>query len=223
MRPVTTILRLPRALPGNALLEFVLTLPILIFMTGLTIYMSMAMLTKQQTLVSSRHHLYTAAGHGRWSDMKLEGWVPSGSLGAQPDDGNMPRGTGQELDQLSGEVAPSTLAKVTNEKAKDYWARLWGNLPGRHETHSSKSFQTQGSLWNFIDRTAHADHWRDSSPWHFYHIDAWKIARSGPLAEIFMDFRDHLQGDVAPHFQETRDQILNRWWHQYDLWWYWEG
>ena len=206
-----------RAEAGNALLEFVLTLPIVIFMTGLVITMAMAMLTKQQTLVEARYHLWRAAGHGHWSDMKLEGWVPAGSGGATADDGDMPRGTGEELSRLYDDVAPETVARTSDAQARDYFSRLWGNLPGRHKTEATRTFKTQGGLWDFIQRSATSDHFRDSSPWHFYHLDAWKIARSGPLREIFEAFRDNLQADVAPHFKPTRDDIILRWWHGNDI------
>ena len=204
-----------RAEPGNALLEFILTLPIIIFVTGLTIYMSMAMLTKQQALVGARHHLWHAAGHGGWAPMKLEGWQPAAESGE--DWGYRPRGTGEELDRLLDDVEDQTLKGTSDPKARDFWDRLWGNLPGRHETHDSRSFQTQGSLWNFINRTAKADHYRDSSPWHFYHLDVWRIARSGPLRVVFESFRDNLEGEVADHFKPVRDDIIRRWWHGSDV------
>ena len=200
---------------GNALLEFVLTLPIIIFVTGLVIYMSLALLTKQQTIVEARHQLWHAVGYGGWSPMRLEGWEPD--TGGDPEWGNRPRGTGEELDRLRQNVEPDTIRKVSSPRARDYWDRLWGNLPGRHETHASRSFETQGSLWNFIERTALADHWRDSSAWPFDHLDAWKIARSGPLRVIFESFRDNLSGDVADHFKPTRDDIIQRWWHGSDV------
>jgi len=202
---------------GNALLEFILTLPILIFVTGLTIYMSLAMLAKQQALVEARHHLWHAAQHGGWSPLKLEGWAPTDVPASEEDYGHRPRGVGDELERLRPEIEPATVQKTSNSDALEYWERLWGNLPGRHETRASRSFETQGSLWNFLNRTAHAAHWRDSSPWHFQHLDAWKIARSGPLREIFDPFAQYLGGDVADHFQQTRDDIIKRWFHGYDV------
>lgn len=225
--------RRPRGLPGNALIEFILTLPIIIFMTGLTIYMSMAMLTKQQTLVEARYHLYRAAGHGDWSPMLLEGFNPTTTTAADASAGHMPRGSGEELDRLRSEVEPTTIEKATNAKARAYWERLWSNLPGRHDTLSERSFET-ARLWSFISRTARADHWRDSSPWHFYHVDAWQIARSGPLREVFEAFRmdlrlgdsdiqNELQGspqvqaETLSHFAAVRAEIIRRWWHGADL------
>ncbi|HUW99957.1 MAG: hypothetical protein WBD63_08370 [Phycisphaerae bacterium] len=202
---------------GNALLEFLLTLPILIFVTGLTIYMSLAMLTKQQALVDARHQLWHAAQYGGWSALKLEGWTPTQPTGDEEDYGNRPRGGGDELERLRPEIEPATVQKTSNADALEYWERLWGNLPGRHETHAERSFETQGSMWDFLARTAQAVHWRDSSPWHFHHLDAWKIARSGPLREIFDPFSEYLGGDVAEHFRDTRDDIIKRWFHGYDV------
>ena len=202
-----------RARRGNALLEFVLTLPIIFFLTGLTMYLSFGMLSKQKTLVDARRALWRSAGHGQWSPMRLEGHTP----GFVEDDGTRrPRGTGEELQRLRPDVEPATIARTTNPDARDYWYRLWDNLPGRHEAHASRSFadKVSGNMWNFIAKTTEAGHWRDSSPWHFHHLDAWEIARSGPLREIFEAFRDHLEMEqFAPHFEPTRDDIMNRWWH----------
>ena len=202
-----------KALKGNALLEFVLTLPIIFFLTGLTMYLSFGMLSKQKTLVDARRALWRSAGHGEWSPMRLEGHTP----GFVEDDGtHRPRGTGEELNRLRPDVEPRTIAQSTNPRAQDYWYRVWDNLPGRHEAHASRSFANQvpAGMWGFLRKHTRAEHWRDSSPWHFRHLDAWEIARSGPLREIFEAFREHLEmAEVAPHFEQTRDDIMNRWWH----------
>ena len=204
-----------RRAPGNALLEFALTLPIIIFMTGVTIYMAMAMLTKQQAVVEARYHLWIAA-NGSWAPMKLEGWAPTGNL-PDPSGGDMPRGSGDELTRLYPEVFQPALNATTSSMAQDYANRIWGNLPGRQHTHAERSFQSRGGLWDFIDHTATSDHYRDTSPWHFYDLDAWKIARTGPCKAIFEAFRDNLPATVAPHFKPTRDDIYNHWWHANDI------
>jgi hypothetical protein len=198
---------------GNALLEFVLTLPIIFFVTGLTMYLSFGMLSKQKTLVDARRALWRSAGHGHWTELRLEGHTP----GAVVDDGTRrPRGTGEELDRLWPDIEPRTIAMTTNARAQEYWYRIWDNLPGRHEAHASRSFANQvpASMWGFLRKNTRAEHWRDTSPWHFHHLDAWKIARSGPLKEIFEAFREHLEmAEFAPHFEPTRDDIMHRWWH----------
>jgi hypothetical protein len=195
---------------GNALLEFVLTLPIVVFVAGLGFYMSLAMLAKQEALVAARHNLWRSAQHGHWSDLDMRDiW----SNDAGDDSESRPRGSGEELNRLREEVEPDTVARTNNSAALDYWDRLWGNLPGRHRTRASRRFESEGSLWDFLPREAKAEYFRDSSPWHFHHIDAWKIARSGPLKPIFDSFRENLQGDVAEHFRETRDDIIERMFH----------
>jgi hypothetical protein len=204
-----------RARRGNALLEFVLTLPIIIFILGLTITMAMAMLTKQQAIIDARYHLMSSANWG-WSAMKLEGWDPAQDA-PQANGGDMPRGTGEELDRLRPEVEPRNLNTLTNTESRDYWDHIWTNLPGRQHTHAEKTFKRQGNLWNFIDNTATSDFYRDSSPWHFYHLDTWRIARTGPLKEIYDAFQNNLPANVAPHFKPTRDDILNRLFHASDL------
>lgn len=194
-----------------------LTLPIVIFMAGLTMYMSFAMLARQNALVACRRSLWRSAGHGHWTPMELEGTNPYVPDDAEPDDTRRPRGEGEELDRLRPEVEPETIATTTNPLAREYWYRIWDNLPGRHESKASRPVQTP-PLWKFIKGPARAEHKRDSSPWHFYHIDAWKIARAGPLKEIFEAFRQNLEMQTfAPHFEPTRDDIMRRWWHGSDI------
>ena len=215
MKTTATVRGARRRVRGNALLEFLLTIPIIVFVAGLTIYMSMAMLAKQQALVEARADMYKWS-HGGWSAMKLEGWDPSLST---PGVGgpNRPRGYGDDLDRLQPEVAPSTIAKISSPEARDWWERIWDNLPGRFKTNTTKTFKT-APMWNFIEKSADADHTRDSSAWHFDHLDIWKIARSGPLSEVFNAFRQNLQiNDVAPHVKPTRDDIYRRWWHAGDI------
>lgn len=212
-RGVTACRRSGGARRGNALLEFVLTLPIIIFMAGLTIYMSSAMLARQKALVEARHHLFDAA-NGGWSKMILDSDPAQDPVRANA--GDMPRGTGEELDRLRPEVESPTFAATTNGKAREYWQRIWENLPGRHHTHQDEHFHV-ARMWNFIDTTASADYYRDSSSWHFYHLDAWRIARSGPLEGIFKPFQEYLPPDVPPLFKQTRDDIFYRWWHGGDL------
>ena len=213
-----------RRAPGNALIEFVLTLPIIFFMTGFTIYMSMAMLTKQQTLVEARYKLWHFSNGFYWSDMKLEGWQPIPGA-SDPDRGHRPRGTGEELDRLRADVEPNTIARTDNAEARDFWQRLWDNLPGRHKVLKQQSFQTKGKMWNFLDTTAQASHTRDSSTWHFHHLDVWRIARAGPLQNIFQAFYDNLMDPLqVPNaedvFGPTRKDIFERWWHATESHWF---
>jgi hypothetical protein len=200
---------------GNALAEFVLTLPVIIFVLGLTITMSLAMLARQEAIVEARHNLWAAA-NGGWTPMNLEGWDPA-QVQPAANAGDMPRGSGEELDRLQPEVAQPAQNATGNAAARDYWDHIWGNLPGRHHTHAAQSFKRPGNLWNFIDNNASADHYRDSSPWHFYHLDAWRIARTGPVKPIFDAFEKNLPPDVPIFFKPTRDDIIQRWFHGYDI------
>jgi hypothetical protein len=200
-----------RARPGNALVEFVLTLPFVFFLMGLTMVMAIAMLTKQKALVQVRADLWASAGSGYWSDLKLEDYTP----GITPaDNTNRPRGSGEELDRLRADIWSETFGATTDSMAHDYWARIWDNLPGRHDHHVSMTSRFGNKL---INGTVHAEHFRDTSCWQFSHIDAWRIARSGPLKEIYESFRDNLETQVAPHFEPTRDDIIKRWWHGQDV------
>jgi hypothetical protein len=211
------------ARPGNALIEFLLTLPIVFFLTGLVIYMAMAMLTKQQTVIQARDQL--VLNHWSWPPMELD---PSWT-GTSAGNADHPRGGDDPaLDRLKPEVEPQTIAQVSSPQARDYWRRLWGNLPARQQTSVSKSFEAQGSMWNFLDKTATSDQFADQNEWRNFAIDCWKIARSGPLHPIFQSFWDNLgaggdvgRGGVMPNsddpFQRTRDDIINRWFHGGDI------
>ena len=217
MKPDRTSRDARRRAPGNALVEFVLTLPIIFFMTGLTIYMSMAMLSKQQALVEARYNLYRTASNGYWPPM-IGVALTDTSYTNSPRDGDMPRGSGPELDRLYPEVAPQALASTSNGQAREYWQRIWTNLPGRHETRAEKSFETKGRMWDFIERPARANHVRDSSPWYFDHLDAWRIARAGPLAELFGIFRLEFENSSGLNqFESTRKEFFRRLFHAGDI------
>jgi hypothetical protein len=200
------------ARPGNALIEFLLCIPVIVFIAGLTMYMSMAMVTRQDALVEARYELWTSASNNAWSLEQLDGFDPSSFTPPKTGYGQKPRGYGEELDRLRPEVEPKALAATQDTKAGDYWRRLWDNLPGRSNIEVSKTFTSSGKMWDFIDHTAMAQHWRDASEWRYYHLDAWKIMRTGPLQEIYNAFNDHLQASVAPHFQQVHDDIMSRWW-----------
>jgi hypothetical protein len=201
-----------RPAAGNALLEFILTLPIVVFVAGLTIYMSMAMLTRQQALFEARHVLVNSANtdHG-WSSMKLETWLPG--LNRPHPNENLPRGTGEELDRLRADIYNDTFGRCSNALARSYGDLIWSNLPGRREVNTSASFTTNGRMWDFIEKTATAYRTGDSSPWYYHDLDTWQMARASALQEIFKAFYNGLQGQVAPHFQPTRDDLIQRWWH----------
>ncbi|MCX5655428.1 MAG: hypothetical protein NTY65_12340 [Planctomycetota bacterium] len=204
-----------RRVRGNALLEFLLTIPIIVFVAGLTIYMSIAMLTKQQAIKEARATLWHDA-QGGWSPMKLEGRDPT-----YPDPGvggkHMPRGYGEDLDRLRPDLQRKGVPHVNGPEASNYWLRIWDNLPARHETESTKTFQT-APMWNFLATSADASHRRDSSPWYFDHLDAWRIARAGPLAELFGIFRLEFENSSGLNqFESTRKEFFRRLFHAGDI------
>jgi hypothetical protein len=168
--------------------------------------MSTAMLTKQKTLISARHSLWNSAAHRAWTQMNLDpGWNPAASGGQE---GDMPRGTGEGLDQLQNRIEPPILQQADNADAIEYFQRVWGNLPGRHEQHSRTGFSTGAPLWSFLNRTVEGDHYRDSSPWPIWHLNAWKICQENTLLEFRETF--HAELDVVQEpFEYTRDLILN--------------
>ena len=207
--------RRPRRRPaaGNALIEFILTLPIVVFVAGLTIYMSTAMLTRQQALFEARHIILNSSNtDDGWSSMKgLETWLPG--VGGHHANDNLPRGTGEELDRLRADIYNDTFAKCSSAAARDYGELIWSNLPGRRDVHTSASFTTSGRMWDFIEKTVTADRCGDTSPWYYHDLDTWQMARASALQDVFKAFYSNLQGSVAPHFQATRDDIVQRWWH----------
>ncbi|MDK1032318.1 MAG: hypothetical protein QGD94_09955 [Planctomycetia bacterium] len=186
-------------------MEFCMSLPIIIAVVGLTIYFSFAMLTKQETLIAARHSLWNAAAYGAWSQMNLDpNWNPTEGTSQG---GNTPRGVGKGLDDLAQRIQPAILALSGNGVATDYFDRVWGNLPARHEQHSTKQFDTKTQLWSWLDSTVKAAHYRDSSEWTIWHINAWKICQENTLADFHKVFHGELDVVEEP-FEYTRDRIL---------------
>jgi hypothetical protein len=177
--------------------------------------MSMAMLTKQKALKEARATLWREA-QGGWSPMKLEGRDPSYSdpgVGGK----HLPRGDGEDLDRLRPDLQRVGVPRTVIGEASKYWPRIWDNLPARHETESTKTFQT-APMWNFLETSADASHKRDSSPWYFYHLDAWRIARAGPLAEFFGVFRAEFENSSnLNQFESTRKEFFRRLFHAGDI------
>jgi hypothetical protein len=177
--------------------------------------MSVALLAKQTAVIVARQQLWSTA-HGGWSLMKV--YTPAGTqgylMGPRKDSGDMPRGTGEELDRLRSEVEPPTLATTSNDMAKQFWQDTWDNLPGRQHTKHEETFEVT-PMWSFINTHASSDYYRDSSVWYYYHLDQWRIARGGPLKEIFDAFNNNINAgtDVPEPFKATRDDIIKRWFH----------
>jgi hypothetical protein len=189
-------------------------LPIIMMLAGLTMFMSFAMLARQEALIDARYRVWSSANNNAWSLENLEGfdpvaWTPPAKVGY----GSMPRGYGEELDLLRQDIDSKMLSTSDNSRADNFWQRLRDNLPGRSSINVSKQWQSTGQLWwAHLDHTATAAHFRDASEWRYYHLDAWQIARSGPLQDIYNAFNSNLNGQVFPYFQATRNDIMLRWW-----------
>jgi len=192
------------------MIEFLLTVPFVMFLAGLTVHTANGLLTKQRTILDARHQVYLA--RDSWSSANVDTSYDGSGSG----DASRPRGTGESLDRLRSDIESDTLDQVSSASAVDFWNRVFGNLPGRQSAESTRSFETQGELYAFIPTALTSDHRCDQNEWRFSDIDVWRIARSGPLQVVFAAFLDNLQGEVAAPFEKTRTDILDRWWRGQD-------
>ncbi len=206
-----------RAFRGQAMIEFLLTLTIMLFVVAFAIYLAMGLWGKEATHIEVRHRLWRQSDRswwhhdaGSWSgwDGDANGDVPSGARG-----GDRPRGRGESLDYLYDEAGREAEFVTRNNEAKDYFRRIWNNLPGRHHRRVSHRFETGSRAFSWMDGTVASDYFHDSVSWTHDQEPPWLIAMYGPMSEIETEFKSHLD-DVPAPFRRMRDEVYHAWFEE---------
>jgi len=201
--------------PGGAMVEFLLMIPILLFIMALGGYMALGMRTKQDTLVRSRYDLWRNINQwwhdwddavAYWSD-----WDPtaSGPIGTPVDTSNRPRGSGEALEYLYKEAGDDAYGMTDNAQAQAFFRTIWNNLPGRHVVRRGRTLEA-AEIVRFLSSEIRGRHQMDSSTWPIAHLRLWYFAQYGPMQEINGIFHDEL-ADVPDEFKRVRDEVLHNW------------
>lgn len=198
--------------------EFILMLPVMIFIVALGTYLAIGMRTKQLTLIDARFDLWRHINHWwhRWDDSShgWSEWNPdaTGEIGTGAAGGNRPRGTGEALEYLYENAGVHARNATNNSQADALFRRIWNNLAGRHEVRRSQTFQTV-DLVDFLEGPVKAKHVMDSSTWPIAHERYWMLAQYGPMKVINGIFHEGLQ-DVPPEFMRMREEVLHNWFEE---------
>jgi len=200
------------------MVEFILMLPLMIFIAVLGTYLALGMRTKQLTLIDARFDLWRNINHWwhYWDDSShgWSEWDPdaTGEIGTGAAGGNRPRGTGEALDYLYENAGAEARNMTNNSEADEYFRRIWNNLPGRHEVRRGQMLRT-AELVDFLEGEVKARHLLDSSAWPIAHERFWILAQHGPMKEINEIFHEELE-DVPPEFMRMRDEVLHNWFEE---------
>lgn len=203
---------------GGAMVEFILMIPLMIFIVVLGTYLALGMRTKQLVLVDARFDLWRNINNWwRYWDDSSHGWPEwdanaIGEIGGGADSSNRPRGTGEALDYLYENAGAYARDVTTNSQADEYFRRIWNNLPGRHEVRRGQMLQS-AEMTSFLDGEVKARHVMDSSAWPIAHLRLWILAQHGPMKEINEIFHEELQ-DVPPEFMRMREEVFHNWFEE---------
>ncbi|MBN2584241.1 MAG: hypothetical protein JXL80_14355 [Planctomycetes bacterium] len=200
---------------GAAMVEFLLMIPIIVFVISIGCYMAIGMRCKQDTLVRSRYDLWLNINQW-WHDWDEEvthwsAWDTgaNGSIPSPVNEGNRPRGTGEALEHLYDEAGREAYETSSNMETQDYFRRIWNNLPGRHVVRRTRTLETSEAV-SFLESDVHGRHIMDSSTWPVAHLRLWYFAQYGPMKEINDIFHDELD-DMPDEYKRVREEILHNW------------
>lgn len=224
-----------RSCRGEAMLEFVGVLPILLFIFGMAAFLGIGLNVKEGSQVEVRQNLWEqAARHGWWhhyntasrSDGTWTPWDPfaNGNIGSGTSTGTeyKPRGTGEELDYLYSNAGDQAMAVTGNAMAEDYYRRVWNNLCGRHFCESVKEYRTGSDMFKWLDATErgpgddrriNSPYYSDSPTWVHGQIPLWLIAQYGPMVRIRSAFETHL-APVPQEFRRMAKELLHAWFEE---------
>ena len=206
--------------------EFLLLLPIILFLTGLAAYLGMGLDIKQDTQIQVRASVWEEAARRGWwhhydtasrQDGTWPAWDPyaNGSIGVGADTGTdeKPRGTGDEFDFLYSNAGDQAMAITGNSMAQDYYRRIWNNLCGRHWCHKEQRFDTTSQMYTWLRGNIRSEYRNDSPTWVHGQLPPWLIAQHGPMVRIKTAFETHL-APVPPEFRRMAKELLHAWFEE---------
>ena len=180
-------LRTAHSLGGQAMIEFLLTVPLLLLIVFLIVTFGKGFRLKQRAVVASRHaawHTAQTGGVGLMQDFQEDFFSgdPTGSHGAvaSPDDGKM-----------DFEARLNLPAGVMS----DYWADAAGRARGESRQRAAVDYEPPGSVYRYalerIGETTAREyqtwHWGDANFWQFFgeRIMEEPTARGGEAFNAF--------------------------------------
>lgn len=157
--------------PGTAMVEFVLTVPLLASVLGLTFFFGWVMMHKHQVVVADRYAAWSRVEAGAWpgtDDLNIRCFAGEAD-GVYLDTLEGVTETVDELVGLSAARSPRTGALA--DRLLDEW------FPGGQRAQVGASWNTSQPLWQqFVGRIKH-QHGREGITWRRDEVSPWNTLR----------------------------------------------
>jgi len=221
-----------RRVPGAAMVEFVLLLPIIILITGLSMYLALGLSTKEDLAVHTRYQVWrdlqdsymsptwwwrddmggdpnSTRWDGTWSpgDLTANG-APGTGCGTQ----SQPRGTGDALDYVLANAGQEADSFTSNPAAQQLFNLAWNNLPGRYDVRQSVDYESATPLYKYLNGNIYCELQIDTPDWTHGQLPLWVIAngQDGPMSQVRQIFTNAL-ANVPEPFQKMNQEVIHGW------------
>ena len=171
------------------MIEFVLIMPFLGVILGLTFFFGWALMHKQQTLTASRYAAWRRIETGAWPSeedinvLEFGDKADSISLG----------GSQQDLRETAGDLVLE--ADARNIPAGQYADELLVNLfPAGRRAQVSAGFEADQVFWRRFLGDIHGRHGREGVTWRRDEVNPWATMRD----HFYADFDAHLRSATGP-------------------------
>ena len=232
-----------RRRPGAAMVEFVILLPIIILIIGLSMYLAMGLAAKENLVVQTR---YLAWNHsqgdtndpGTWPSFDPNATGAAGS-GTSNEDPNHPRGTGDALNYALANAGQQAESSISNNSAQDLFNRVWNNLPGRNDAIKNDDFEKAPPAFKYLNGNIYAELQLDTADWvhgqnAYYVFDPSQtfqvqpgdsrqlprgaLAQYGPMQQINTIFSQTFGSNLPQPFQRMGQEVLHGWFTESYMW-----
>ncbi len=170
------------------MVEFVLVLPLLAVILGLTFFFGWATMHKHQVVVADRYAAWRRIETGSWpaeaelNDIAFMGKAADVNLAGSQDG---LKETAQDLQGAAGRQ---------HERAGDLAEELVvQRFPAGQEAHVSARFDPQQALWAKFTGYIHHAHGREGVSWRRDHVNCWDVLRD----QFYPEFDEEL-GRLPP-------------------------
>ncbi|MCK4624088.1 MAG: pilus assembly protein [Phycisphaerae bacterium] len=174
-------IRLPYMRCGTAMVEFVIALPFLAIVLGLTFFFGWVMMHKHQVLIANRYSAWQRVDTGAWpgegslNELAFNNRASSVSLSSE----NPVADTVNDLVTEAGNMSPRTEVLAEELVTEQY-------PPGRR-AHVSADFNPRKALWQNVMRDMydiHHRHGREGVTWRRGEASCWPVLRNQYYSEL---------------------------------------
>lgn len=186
------------------MMEFVLVVPFLAIILGLTFFFGWAYMHRHQVVIANRYAAWQRVENGAWpSEEKLNKlFFADRAVDVQVHAMGLERWTARDLlDEVGAE------SRRTGLYAEEL---LWDRFPGGHRAHVAAKFSSNRALWEQFQGHIHDSHGREGITWRRDEVNCWTTLRD----EFYPDLDAALRAvpdPGAPMAQVIRRLYLVHW------------